>query len=51
MEAPGDIGWVASAVGEGGGVGDAGGGSWYDRSGEEHSRSCSGVGWTTGDVR
>ena len=46
----GDIGKGASAVGEGGGVGDAAGGSWYDGSGEEYSRSCSGVGWTIGDV-
>ena len=30
MEAPGDIGWGASAVGESGGVGDAAGGSCYD---------------------
>ena len=30
MEAPGDIGRGASAVGESGGVGDAAGGSWYD---------------------
>ena len=30
MEAPGDIGWGASAVGDSGGVGDAAGGSCYD---------------------